>query len=90
MIRGVGVLIATDGLGWFVNPLNIKNISRNIIRGFRITGINEEMTQTLTTVIIISNPEKWVFFEILINNSSVMIMRKTLSACSIMTFTPFQ
>jgi hypothetical protein len=34
-------------------------------RGFRITGINEEMTQTLTTVIIISNPNKKVFFEIL-------------------------
>ena len=36
------------------------------LRGFRITGINEEMTPKMTTVIIISNPETQVFFEILL------------------------
>ena len=36
-------------------------------RGFQITGINEEMTQTITTVKIIQNSEKQRFFEILMS-----------------------
>ena len=37
------------------------------MRGFRITGINEEVTQTLTTAKIIQNSEKQRFFEILMS-----------------------
>jgi len=53
---------------------DVKSV-KNYKRGFRITGINEEMTQTITTVKIIQNSEKQRFFEILkiSNHPDIMI-----------------